>query len=58
MSTLNKSFKDTGSTNMMDPNLWNRLVWQRAFDKALKEKIAKQHQTSHVNQNTSNLHTH
>lgn len=58
MSALNKGFKDSSSKNMMDPNLWNRLVWQRAFDKALKEKMAKQYKVSHANQNNSNLRTH
>ena len=58
MGSFDKSFKDSYSVNVMDPNLWDRLVWQRAFDKALREKIAKQHQTSHVNKNTANLRTH
>lgn len=58
MNSSDKSFRDTFSVNVMDPNLWDRLIWQRAFDKALKEKMAKQHQASYASKSVSNLLSH
>ncbi len=41
MKNADKSTKNV-STHIMDPNLWDRLVWQQAFDKALREHTLKQ----------------
>jgi len=41
MKNSDKSVKDI-NTRIMDPNLWDRLVWQKAFDKALREQTNKQ----------------
>ena len=41
MKSVDKSMKNV-KTHIMDPNLWDRLVWQKAFDKALREQIQKQ----------------
>lgn len=58
MKPINKSLKSPYSMNVVDPNLWDRLVWQQAFDRALKEKNSKQNQDAHSIKNISNLRTH
>lgn len=58
MKSSTKELNKTCFVNDTDPKLWDRLVWQRAFDKALREKIAKQYRTEYVSKNNFNLRTH
>lgn len=58
MKPINKSLKSPYSMDAIDPNLWDRLVWQQAFDRALKEKNSKQNKDAHSIKNISNLRTH
>jgi hypothetical protein len=42
----------------IDPDLWDRLVWQKAFDKAIREKMSKQYKETRVIKNILNQRTH
>ena len=55
MPNENKKIK---STHSIDPNLWDRLVWQKAFDKAIREKMSKQYKETRVIKNILNQRTH
>lgn len=58
MESSTKELKKPILANDIDPKLWDRLVWQRAFDKALRDKMAKQYRTEYVSKNNLNLRTH
>lgn len=36
--TTNEFLKDSINAKDIDPNLWDRLIWQQAMDKALRRK--------------------
>ena len=55
MPNDNKKIK---STHSIDPDLWDRLVWQKAFDKAIREKMSKQYKETRIIKNILNQRTH